>query len=92
MCFCETSNPQEPNTGEAGEAGVIPASSIRGYPPPSHVHTRTRAVSQMIAGSCNPRPTDYIGRQAGRIVYTHIHKKANAIKPVALLELHLPVV
>lgn len=94
MCFCETSNPWEHNT-EAGEAGVIPVSSIRNYPPPLHVHTHAHAVSQMITGvarSCNPRPTDYTCRQAGRIVYTHIYKKANTIKPVALLELHLPVI
>lgn len=94
VCFHKTSNPWEPNT-EAGETGMIAASSICSYPPPLHVHTRTYELSRMITGvarSCNSRTTDYIRRQAGRIVCTHSYRKTNTIKLFALLELHLPVI
>lgn len=74
---------------------MISPSSKCSYPPPLHVYTHTHMLSRMITGaarSCNSRPTNYVHRQAGRIVCTRIYRKTNTIKSVALLELHLPLI
>lgn len=77
--------------GSLTEAGMISQSSKCTYPPPLHVCTHALMLSRMITGaarSYNSRPTDYIRRQAGRIVCTRIYRKTNTIELVTLLELH----
>lgn len=75
---------------------MIPANSVCVIPLPCMcVHTHTHILFQMITGvarSCNSRPTNYISRQAGRVVCRYIYIKTNTIKVVALLELHLSVI
>lgn len=74
---------------------MISPSSKSSYLPPLHVYTHTGMLPRMITGAartCNSRPTDYVCRQAGRIVCTHLYRETIAIKLVTLLELHLPLI